>query len=87
MIKFKENHYFMIDEKELNRDEAIQFIECLEDEKKRHENARNLSLALLSRTDKHVLFIVFMFSSYKRHQQDIEMIQASLDYLRDRWKL
>lgn len=87
MLKFKENQYFMLDEKELDREESIIFIECLEDEKKRHENARSLCLALLSRTDKPILFILFMFSSYKRHQQDLDMIQESIDYLRKKWNL
>ena len=87
LMKFKENHYFMLDEKELDRKESITFIECLEDEKKRHENARSLCLALLSKSDKPEIFMLFMFSSYKRHQQDIDMIQASIDYLVEKWNL
>lgn len=77
----------MLDEKELDREEAAIFLEFLEDEKKRHEKERTICMALLSRSDKPAISALLMFSSYKRHQQDIDMIQASIDYLRVKWHL
>lgn len=86
MIVFKRNKYFMIDEKLLDKDESKEFISCLELEKLRHEVSKLECLRKIELSSS-LLFLTFWFSSFKRHIQDIEMIDKSINYLKSKWGL
>ena len=86
MITLKKNKYFMIDETGLSRLESKEFISCLEVEKFRHVNAKNNCLIKFQQSYSF-LNLMFWFSSYKRHLQDIEMIDKSIKYLKLKWKI
>jgi len=76
----------MIDEKLLDKKESIDFIYCLEVEKLRHEVSKIDCLTKIE-ISTSLLLLTFWFSSYKRHIQDIEMIEKSIDYLKKKWSL
>ena len=87
MIAMKKDKYFMIDEKLLDKDESIEFIHCLEVELFRHIISQNNCLSNIQSLKCSFLFLTFWFSSYKRHIQDIEMIEKSINYLKQKWNL
>lgn len=76
----------MIDEKLLDKKESIDFIYCLDKEKIRHIVSKINCLTEID-ISTSFLFLTFWFSSYKRHIQDIEMIDKSIQYLKAKWKL
>jgi hypothetical protein len=87
MITFKKDHYFMIDEKLLDKNESLDFIICLEIEMERHETSKYECIDKMRDTSLSDLEHTFWFSSYKRHVQDIEMIGKSIEYLKKKWEL
>jgi hypothetical protein len=88
MITFKKDHYFMIDEKQLDKQESIEFILFLMQEKNRHKVASaECLMKIKTSVNKSFIYLTFWFSSYKRHLQDIEMIDKSIDYLSDKFEL
>lgn len=86
MILFKKDKYFMIDEKLLDKDESREFISCLEIELDRHEVSKIDCLTKIELSSS-LLLLTFWFSSYKRHIQDIKMIEKSIEYLKEKWQL
>lgn len=76
----------MIDEKSLDKNESIEFIFCLEIEKYRHTISIDDCLIKMQSSFSFLL-MTFWFSSYKRHIQDIEMIDKSIKYLKLKWNL
>jgi len=86
MIAFKKDKYFMIDEKLLDKKESIEFIYCLEIEKIRHEVSLTDCLIQIDLSASFLL-LTFWFSSYKRHIQDIELIDKSIRYLKLKWDI
>lgn len=89
MLRLKKNEYFMIDEKKLNKDEAKTFIQLLILERERHFKAMREALNNLKESfeiHKQVKAL-FWYSSYKRHCQDIKMINKSINYLKRKFNL
>jgi len=86
MIMMKKDKYFMIDEKLLDKKESVEFIHCLEIEKIRHVVSKINCLTKI-KLSSSILLLTFWFSSYKRHIQDIEMIEKSIKYLKSKWHL
>lgn len=86
MIRYKKDKYFMIDEKSLDKNESREFIFCLEIERFRHIISMNDCLTKIQ-SSFSLLILTFWFSSYKRHIQDIEMIDKSIKYLKLKWDL
>lgn len=86
MITYKKDKFFMIDEKELDYKESIEFVKCLKIELKRHEDAIEYCKEQIF-ICKTMLEMTFWFSSHKRHQDDIENINTSIEYLKQKWDM
>ena len=86
MIIYKKDKFFMIDEKELDYKESIKFVKCLEIELQRHKDAIEYCIQQMPIV-KTMLEMTFWFSSHKRHQDDIENINKSIEYLKQKWEL
>lgn len=88
MISMKKNQFMMIDETQLDKDESIEFILFLMQERNRHKVASAECLMKIKTSiNKSLIYLTFWFSSYKRHLQDIEMIDKSIEYLSDKFEL
>jgi len=84
-IALKKNN--MIDENQLDRNEAVKFILFLEEEKERHKIA--IHSCQFSKTlfkDCPVLKQAYK-SSIERHLDDIIMTQKTIDLLRNKWDI
>ena len=83
----KQTEYFMINEKLLDKQEAIEFIACLNLEHDRHlaDSLVCLDKIKFSQT-KPIVYLVFWFSSYKRHLKDLEMIDKTIVYLQNKFR-
>lgn len=86
MIAFKKDQYFIIDETQLDKNETKLFIQLLEKEKLRHIMEKDKAVTMYA-TCKTNLETQFHFSAFKRHIQDIDAIDKTLDYLRKKWNL
>ena len=83
----KKDDYFIIDEKLLDKQEAIEFIACLNLERERHLADSLLCLDKIKFSQiKPIIYLVFWFSSYKRHLKDLEMIDKTIVYLQQKWR-
>lgn len=82
VIKKELNH---IDETKLNKYESILFLECLKDEKLRHEQAKKYSewIAYLHHDNK----VITQFHTLQaiNHAIDLEMIIKAMNYLIKKW--
>ena len=76
----------MIDEKFLDKKQSKQFIFCLEIERCRHVISINDCIIKIQSSSSFLL-LTFWFSSYRRHIQDIEMIDKSIEYLKSKWDI
>ena len=74
----------MIDEHMLDREEAEQFIACMKEEKTRHERAKVDAQVHANRANTKVEALFWTFG-VTRHEDDISMIQKTIEYLLKKW--
>lgn len=87
----KDKGHYMIDETKLDKEQAKEFLIFMEQEKLRHEWAMDVSVLKVRdcvwEGNKNTLKFMFNYFCAKRHQQDIEMIQQTIFYLRNKFDL
>lgn len=84
VVKNKTDH---IDETKLDKYESILFLNCLKDEKERHEQAKKEAewIAYLHHDNK--LIAKFYTLQAVNHLKDLDMINNAMVYLINKWNI
>lgn len=84
VIKKDLNH---IDETKLNKYESILFLDCLKEEKVRHEQAKKYAIWMAYLHHDNKVISEFHRLQAINHVVDIEMIDKTIDYLIGKWRI
>lgn len=82
IVKKELNH---LDETKLDKYESILFLQCLKDEKERHEQAKKYALwTAYLHHDNNVIKKFYTLQAVN-HVKDLEMIEYTIVYLINKW--
>lgn len=82
VIKKDLNH---IDETKLNKYESILFLECLKEEKSRHDQAKKYAVWMAYLHHDNKVISKFHTLQATNHLIDIDMIVSTMNYLIKKW--